>query len=224
MICSHSSRPFSHGWRAVSSRSSSGRAHVPSISLAVTLRDSRRTSPAAAQYPRYTSTEEWSTSAKAGGMCPERSADSRSDCWILNWLLCATRGTAAQRSGLPSSEPGVARTSACSSAAAKLSRPATAARSGRVSPTGISLACDEDEVVADDQGDRPEPGGLEPGEERRGPDRVVGVTLVELVQVVAAQAVRAEERAARAQHPERLGEHPVLQGARRHVVQHREGD
>ena len=85
------------------------------------------------------------------------------------------------------------------------------------------LAGGEDQVVRDVQGDRGEADGLQPGEERGRLDRVVGVALVELVQVVAGQAVRAEERAARAQHPERLGQHLVLQRAGGHVVQHRAG-
>lgn len=63
---------------------------------------------------------------------------------------------------------------------------------------------------------------LQPGKQRGGLDRVIGVALVEVVQVDAGQAVRADKRPARPEHPQRLREHRVLQGARRHVVQHRE--
>src|SRR3954470_19090902 len=60
---------------------------------------------------------------------------------------------------------------------------------------GALLARGEDEVVADSQRDLGEAGDLQPGQERGRLDRVVCVALVELVQAVAGQAVRAQEGA-----------------------------
>ena len=88
---------------------------------------------------------------------------------------------------------------------------------------GSGLRARKVNAVVDADRDRPEPDRLQPGDERGGIDRVVDVADVEVVQAGARQAVRADHRPARPQHPQRLREHLVLQGRRRHVVQHREG-
>jgi hypothetical protein len=74
---------------------------------------------------------------RGGGMIDLAVGSRRSVCWPLNWLLCATKGTAAQLSGPPwslSARKVLSASRVSSSAAAKLSKPASAARKAAVSP------------------------------------------------------------------------------------------
>ena len=147
---------------------------------------------------------------------------------------CCARPEVARPSapGCRSSPRSASARSTCSAVAAIAISPVTAARRPPLLVTrcprrtwplsAVRLHGHELQRVIHDDRDLVKAQGLQAVQQRRGIDRVVGVVSVEMVQVVAGQAVRADQHAAWPQDPEGFGEDLVLHRCRRYVMQHRE--